>query len=114
MNYYLEAFKQYAVFDGRASRPAYWMFYVFNVLAGIVVAIIGGIIHATWLSSLYSLAVLLPSWAVSVRRLHDTGRSGWHLLWSLLPFIGWIILIVFFAEKSHGENQYGVKPPEAL
>jgi uncharacterized membrane protein YhaH (DUF805 family) len=119
MNYYLEVLKKYAVFNGRARRKEYWMFYLFNFIIGLVLGIIGGIVGATAksginiLSGLYGLAVLIPFIAVSVRRLHDTSRSGWWLLINLVPFIGPIVFLVFMASDSQpGENQYGPNPKE--
>ena len=83
MNWYLSVLKKYAVFDGRASRTEFWMFTLFSFIVGVVLGIIDGILHlkGTYgigvLGGLYNLAVLLPSIGVAIRRLHDTGRSGW-------------------------------------
>lgn len=111
-------FSKYAVFSGRASRAEYWWFYLFNF---IISAILGGI--CAWLVAetydasffiidyAYSFIVLLPCWAVSVRRLHDTDRSGWNLLLLLIPLVGAIILLVWFCQKgSVGVNKYGNPP----
>jgi uncharacterized membrane protein YhaH (DUF805 family) len=84
MTWYLEVLKKYAVFKGRARRKEYWYFVLFNTLITIVLGIIDGVTGLVsaeagigLLSGLYTLAVLIPSIAVSVRRLHDTNRSGW-------------------------------------
>ncbi len=88
-------FKKYADFDGRASRPEYWWFFLFCVLASIAL----GIVSAT-LSTLFSLATLIPSFSVGARRLHETNRSGWwQLLW-FVPVIGWIVIIIFLAQAA--------------
>lgn len=115
-DWYLKCIKgHYADFEGRARRTEYWMFLLVNVLIAIVVAIIGRAIHFEVLSTLYSLAVLVPAIAVGVRRLHDTGRSGWWLLISLIPLIGTIWLIVLFAiAGDQGANQYGADPKEGV
>jgi uncharacterized membrane protein YhaH (DUF805 family) len=121
MNWYVEVLKKYAVFNGRARRKEYWYFTLFNAIAvfgiGIVDGIFGLFNEATGLGvlgSLYLLAVLIPSIAVSVRRLHDTGRSGWFLLLLLIPLVGAIVLLVFTVQDSKpGENQYGPNPKEA-
>ncbi|WP_066053930.1 DUF805 domain-containing protein [Robertmurraya korlensis] len=112
MQWYLKVLKNYVGFQGRARRKEYWMFFLFNFLITILLSIIesmlglGGI-----LSALYGLAVLLPSIAVSVRRLHDIGRSGWWMLLSLIPVIGLIVLLVFAVLDSQpGENKYGPNP----
>lgn len=111
MNWYLAVLKNYAGFSGRARRKEYWMFVLFNFLVAVVLAGIGMAIETTILSAVYSLAVLIPSLAVGVRRLHDTGRSGWWLLLVFIPFVGAIILIVFFAgEGETAPNKYGANP----
>ena len=108
MNEYLQVLKKYAVFNGRAGRKEYWMFFLFNFLIAIVISIIGALLHVGFLSTIYTLALLIPSIAVGVRRLHDTGRSGWWLLIGLVPLVGIIVLIVCLAEKSNPEeNKYG-------
>ena len=115
VNWYLEVLKKYAVFSGRARRKEYWMFLLFNIIIGLV---LGGI---AWLAggpdvlgSIYGLVVLIPGIAVSVRRLHDTDRSGWWLLIGLIPLIGAIVLLVFMAQDSQpGANQYGPNPKTA-
>ncbi len=119
MNWYLKVLKQYADFRGRARRTEYWMFVLFNLIfsiaAYIVDLILGTVFDGNGLfHALYSLIVLIPSIAVSVRRLHDTGRSGWWLLIGLIPIIGWIVLIVFFLLDSQpGTNEYGPNPKES-
>ena len=117
MNWYLSVLKKYAVFDGRASRTEFWMFTLFSFIVGIVLSIIDGILHLKGsmgigaLGGLYNLAVLLPSIGVAIRRLHDTGRSGWWLLLALVPIIGWIVLLVFYIlESQAGDNAYGANP----
>lgn len=116
MNWYIEAFKKYAVFDGRARRKEYWMFILFNcIIVSVLAVAVGEIYESTGslfaLSVLYSFAVLIPSLAVSVRRLHDTGRSGWWLLIYFVPFMGFIVLLIFAVLDSQaGENQYGPNP----
>jgi uncharacterized membrane protein YhaH (DUF805 family) len=105
---------QYVGFSGRARRSEYWFFVLFNVLLSIVAGIIGGLIKFPLLSTLISLALLLPALAVSIRRLHDTGRSGWWLLIGLIPLVGLIVLIVFFVQDSQpGQNAFGPNPKGA-
>jgi uncharacterized membrane protein YhaH (DUF805 family) len=112
VNWYLAVLKNYAGFTGRARRTEYWMFVLFNLIITIVLDVIGTVIKlGNILGALYGLAVLIPSLAVGVRRLHDTGRSGWWLLIALIPLVGAIILIVFLAtEGEPGENAYGPNP----
>ena len=116
MNWYLGVLKNYAVFNGRARRKEYWMFFLFNliiaVILGFVTGFIGGILGAgTTLSTgtnvVYSLAVLTPGIAVGVRRMHDTGRSGW---WLLFPFVN---LIFLCSDGQPGQNEYGPSPKMA-
>ena len=120
MNSYLEVLRKYAVFGGRARRTEYWMFALVNVVVSMVLTFVDTSLGMTvsygvgTLSSLYALAVLIPSLAVSVRRLHDTGRSGWWWLISLVPFIGVIVLLIFAAQDSEpGGNKYGANPKGA-
>ena len=120
MNWYLDAWKNYANFQGRARRKAYWMFVLFNIIALVVLGVIEGAIGLGGqngygiLTGVYSLAMILPLIAVAVRRLHDTGRSGWWILIGLVPLIGPIVLIVFYVTDSQpGTNQYGPNPKEA-
>jgi uncharacterized membrane protein YhaH (DUF805 family) len=104
-------FSRYAEFTGRAGRPEYWWFFLSYVIAYIVVAIIGGALHASWLAWIVLLVYLVPSIAAAVRRLHDTGRSGWWYLIGLIPFVGFIILLVLLAgEGQPGPNEYGPPP----
>jgi uncharacterized membrane protein YhaH (DUF805 family) len=121
MNWFLTGLKKYAVFSGRAQRAEFWYFVLFIVLITFVLAIIddltGTLNHATGvglLSGLFSLATLIPYLAVGARRLHDTGRSAWWLLIGIIPLIGAIVLIVFFAQDSApGDNAYGPNPKGA-
>lgn len=117
MHWYYEVFKKYAVFDGRARRKEYWLFTLFNLLMSLTLAGLDvemGLASRSGyglLSSLYSLVVFIPSLAVTVRRLHDTNRSGWWIFLSLIPCIGGIVLLVFLVEDSQpGDNQYGPDP----
>lgn len=119
MSWYIKVLKQYADFNGRARRQEYWMFVLFNFIIAMVLGLAEAMVRdipmggTSLLSSLYSLAVLLPSLAVGARRLHDTGRSGWWLLIGLLPCIGWIVLLVFAVQDSQpGQNLYGSNPKD--
>jgi uncharacterized membrane protein YhaH (DUF805 family) len=100
MNYYTNVINKYAVFEGRATRKEYWMFVLINFIITICVGIISTILFIPHLQNLYSVAVLLPSIAVGVRRLHDINHSGWWLLLAFIPIIGWIWLIILLARKS--------------
>jgi len=120
MKWYLKVLKQYADFSGRARRKEYWMFVLFNLIFIIVASILDNVLGTTVgvlpygaFYFLYILAVFIPSLAVGVRRLHDTGKSGWMILIGLIPIIGTIWLLVFMLIDSNpGENQYGVNPKE--
>jgi uncharacterized membrane protein YhaH (DUF805 family) len=117
MDWYLKVLKNYVGFSGRARRKEYWMFTLFSLIVAVVLAIIdgmGGFMTDSGmglLGLLYSLAVLLPSIAVSVRRLHDIDKSGWWLLLILVPLIGAIVLLVFAVmEGTRGDNRFGPDP----
>jgi uncharacterized membrane protein YhaH (DUF805 family) len=100
-------FQKYASFDGTARRSEYWWYFLFLVIASMILGQI-----STTLSVVFSLATLLPSIAVATRRLHDTDRSGWWQLISLVPIVGIIVLIVFLAQDSR-PNRYGIAPAYA-
>ncbi|HEY0721891.1 MAG TPA: DUF805 domain-containing protein [Gammaproteobacteria bacterium] len=112
MNWYMEVLKKYANFSGRSRRTEYWMFTLFNIIISVVLSIVDGVVGTLGiLSMLYFLAILIPSLAVSIRRLHDTNRSGWWLLVGLIPFIGAIVLLVFMVQDSQpSTNQFGDNP----
>jgi uncharacterized membrane protein YhaH (DUF805 family) len=118
----------YATFTGRASRSEFWFFWLFTLLVLIVASIIDSALGTSFTMTnpatgldqsagygyiylISGLALLLPSLAVAVRRLHDTDRSGWWLLIGLIPLIGAIVLIVWYATKgTSGDNRYGSDP----
>ena len=112
MEWYLGVFKKYAVFSGRARRKEYWMFALINLLITLAVGAIETYVGSPGtVGMLYSLAVLIPSLAVSVRRLHDTGRTGWWLLIALIPLIGGIVLLVFMVQEGKEDNNdFGENP----
>src|SRR5215211_6659398 len=120
LSWYLEALKKYAVFGGRSRRKEYWYFLLFNIIVAIVLAWIDALLGTFSssgigvLSGIYGLAILIPSLAVTVRRLHDIDRSGWWILIALVPLIGTIVLLVFaLLEGTPGPNRYGLNPKEA-
>ncbi len=105
--------ERFAQFVGRAGRAEFWWFLLANFIVSAILSLLGqaSTIFAV-LGAIYGLAVLIPGIAVSIRRLHDTGKSGWFLLLYLIPLVGFIILIVFFATAGNpGVNQYGPPPP---
>ncbi len=117
MNWYIEVLKKYAVFDGRARRKEFWFFVLFNIIIGAALAIVDTVIGSSvgdanvgFLGGIYSLAVLIPSIAVAVRRLHDTERSGWWILLSLVPFGVIVVLVFALIEGTAGPNKYGEDP----
>ena len=119
MNWYLKVLKNYANFSGRAQRKEYWYFNLVSVIIAFVLGIMdtamgNPVINASGIGPIemiYALLILLPSIAVTVRRLHDISRSGWWLLICLVPLIGIIVLIVFAAQGSDlNDNQYGPQP----
>ena len=105
------------MFSGRSRRKEYWVFVLLNLPFTAVLYAIDNITGLTYginsgvLSSIYSLAIIIPGIAVAIRRLHDTNRTGWWLFIALVPLIGAIILIVFYAQDSQpGYNKYGANP----
>lgn len=105
--------QKYATFSGRARRSEYWWAYLGNLIVAMVLNVLVTVTHSSALQIVlyvFALAVLIPGLAVTVRRLHDTGRSGWWILIGLVPFVGAIVLLVFLVGDSQaGPNAYG--PP---
>ena len=121
VNWYIEVMRKYAVFSGRARRQEYWMFVLFNVIIVLFLGIIDEMADSDFessrstLTTLYVLATLIPFLAVGVRRLHDTGRSGWWLLISLIPIIGTIVLLIIAVRDSQPtDNKYGPNPTREI
>ena len=118
MEWYLMVWKKFAVFSGRSRRKEYWMFFLFNTLIEFALCILALLLMKSGIGSilygvcaLYMVDCIIPAVAVSVRRLHDTGKSGWLFLLVLIPIVGPIILLVFFVlEGNSGVNQYGPDP----
>jgi uncharacterized membrane protein YhaH (DUF805 family) len=117
VHWYTDVIRRYTDFDGRADRPEFWWFALINVIVSLVlwvigIALIGGVSGGQILAVLYGLVTLLPVLGVEIRRLHDTNRSGWWILISLIPIIGGITLIVFLAGAgTRGPNRFGPEPP---
>ena len=126
MHWMLMPLRRYADFSGRSRRKEYWMFFLFNWLIGIAVGFLSLLLYAMGLSetammailtpvlALYAIAAIafvIPGLAVTIRRLHDTDRSGWAILWGLVPIIGAFMLLVFYVtEGTRGPNRFGPDP----
>lgn len=118
MNWYLKVLKMYATFAGRARRKEYWMYSLFNFLAIIILIVIDGITGSFdsesgfgLLSTLYILGTIIPNLAVTVRRLHDSGRTGWWLFLYFIPLIGPLTIFIFTLFDSEPvTNEYGDNP----
>lgn len=121
MNWYIAALKKYADFSGRAQRSEYWYFILFYVLISFGLGLVDWMTGSFntqsgygLLTGLFGLAMIIPTFSVGVRRLHDTDRSGWWILMALLPLIGSIVLFIFFVQDSQaGENRFGANPKVA-
>lgn len=123
MHWFIEAMtKKYATFEGRARRSEYWYFMLFYFLAVVVLTFIDvftGMYSEEYgfglLSALFMIATIIPSLAVTVRRLHDTDRSGWWVLLNLIPIVGVLIVLVFTVLDSQpGANRFGPNPKGVL
>lgn len=130
MKDFLKAYTRYAQFEGRSDRKEFWYYVLFYLIAGAVLSVLDSLFfgHTTTvtgedfymqsrmsfqpLSAIFGLVSLIPSISVSVRRLHDTGKSGWlYLLW-LVPIIGWILLLIWYCEKGDANANAHGEPPE--
>jgi len=124
MSLMFEPLRRFAQFDGRSRRAEYWLFLLFTILADIVALLLGGLFDnppspdaqpEMIAYAILSLALLLPSLGVAVRRLHDTNRSGWWYLLIFLPIIGGIIILIFMLTPGvRGPNRYGPDPKAKL
>lgn len=117
MNWYLSVLKNYAKFDGRARRKEYWMFSLFHFIAIILCLIVDDALNFISydlglgiLSTIYILATFIPALAVTIRRLHDTGRSGWWYLIAFVPFGGFALLVLCCFDSQAEDNKYGPNP----
>lgn len=121
MEWFIKVLRQYADFDGRARRKEFWMFVLFYALFAACAAFmdqlmgteddLGDMFTEGVYSTVYALALFIPGLAVSVRRLHDTGKSGWMILVAFIPLVGWIWLLALYCQNSQrGNNAYGPNP----
>ena len=112
VDYYLSAWKNAFVYSGRARRSEYWYFVLGNFIVALILSILAGVLYVlSFLSGLYSFAVIFPTIALSVRRLHDISKSGWFYLFILIPLVGWIFILVWACtDSTPGPNQYGPNP----
>jgi uncharacterized membrane protein YhaH (DUF805 family) len=118
MSWFLKVLKNYAVFSGRARRKEYWFFVLFYAIFFMVAAFLDGLtgtynaeIGMGVLTGILILALLVPNIAVTIRRLHDTDKSGWWILIAFVPFVGGIVLLIFMVMGgTQGDNQYGPDP----
>ena len=108
------AFHHYAGFTGRARRSEYWYFALFTVLVYVAASVVDAVLGIPVLTLLAVLALLVPTLAVSVRRLHDTGRSGWWMLLSLVPFGGIVLLVFDCLDSEPGPNRFGPSPKQLV
>ena len=115
MSWFIKVLKNYAVFSGRAQRTEYWMFTLFYfIIYAVLFAVEAFTLGTPFAALLFALAVLIPYLAVTIRRLHDTNRSGWWILIALVPAIGGIVLLVFMVlDSDPDENRFGPNPKDA-
>jgi uncharacterized membrane protein YhaH (DUF805 family) len=114
MNWYLKVINQYFDFSGRARRKEYWLFSLFSIIISWTLTIIDMVFETyvfSIISTIYSLLIFIPSLAVLLRRLHDSGNTGWYLFLLLIPIFGWIWLLVLLCiESEPGPNKWGENP----
>jgi uncharacterized membrane protein YhaH (DUF805 family) len=119
MSWFLKAVKNYAGFSGRSQRSEYWFFILFYFIITLVLVYVDGSVggldqgYVGLFSGIFGLAMFIPSIAVSIRRLHDTDKTGWWILINFVPLIGGLIFLVFTVmDSTPGNNQYGPNPKE--
>ena len=110
------AFQKYAVFSGRARRKEYWRFILISIVLSFVLGFIDGLVGMATatplglLGLIFTIAIIIPSFSVAVRRLHDLDRSGWWILISFVPILGFLLFIYLMFDGTHGENRFGPDP----
>ncbi len=98
---YVDMWKRWSDFDGKSNVKDFWMAWLVNFIIILVFTSLGfAADFFTYIYGLYSLALIIPGWAIMIRRFHDTNRSGWYWLWSLIPFVGWIIVLIALIKPS--------------
>lgn len=111
MKWYLKVVKDnYANFNGRACRQEFWMFVLFNLIISIAAGVLDSMFGTMFISIIYGLAILIPGLAVSIRRLHDTGKTAWFLLIGLIPVVNLVLIYFFVIESNNEANKYGSPP----
>ena len=126
MDWMLMPLRRYAEFSGRSRRKEYWMFALLNLLVSVFIGLVALLLYTLdWSEEammtvmgplmvagvIYSLIAFIPGIAVTIRRLHDTDRSGWNILWGLVPVIGTFMLLYFYvSEGTPGSNRFGADP----
>jgi uncharacterized membrane protein YhaH (DUF805 family) len=113
MNWYFGVLRKYSQFEGRARRLEYWMFMFWHILILLALSLFAtrwdsGI--GAYLDVMYVVMVIIPSLAVTVRRLHDTGRSGWWVLLGLVPIVSFFLVVILCFRGERGSNAYGLDP----
>lgn len=121
MQWYIRAFRRYAIFTGRAYRQEFWLFFLWSLVVSLLFSIIDRAAGLPLITSgpyeigasqlAYTLVAACPTLAVTARRLHDTGRSGWWQLIGVIPIVGLLAMIFWLATPGiTGENRYGADP----
>ena len=110
MDWFLLALKNYATFTGRSRRKEYWMFVLFYVLILLGLSLVDGLLGTGFFGAIFVLGMVIPSIAAAVRRLHDTGRSGWWMLIGFIPLVGLVLIYFLVLDSDPGDNAYGPNP----
>ena len=101
-------YKKFFDFSGRASKSEFWWFQLYAIIIYALMFVFQG--DLSILFSIITIANAIPNWAASVRRLHDTDKSGWFVLISIIPIIGLFIIFLLIGDGSKGKNRFGPKP----
>ncbi len=128
MNDFILPYKKYAQFTGRSDRKEFWYFILFYIITAAILGVIDGVVFGAGravigndgfdisssgpLAGIFAIGSFIPLLAVAIRRLHDTGKTGWWVLLGLIPLVGTIILIIFYAQKGQPEANAHGEPPE--
>jgi uncharacterized membrane protein YhaH (DUF805 family) len=113
--WYMEALKKYVEFEGRSRRKEFWTFVLGNLVISLILSALDNLIGFGFgfIGLLFSLAIILPSIAVAIRRLHDIGKSGLWLLIGLIPIVNLVLIYFYLLDSETGSNEYGPNPKAA-
>ena len=109
INAYKAMFANFTNFNGKTNRRNFWLAILANIIVSFVIGFVTGLFGLSFVGIIYALVMMIPSLAMEIRRMHDINKSGWNVLWSLIPLVGFIIVIYLFCQPSVANDKYGAE-----